>query len=84
MILKLLLNTQMIWMIFVKILKNNPNKKNKIIAFDLIADMLSNQKRNRIVLGLFIRSRNLNMSFVFITQSYYENPKQMRTSTKCI
>ena len=24
--------------------KHNPNKKNKIIAFDLIADMLSNPK----------------------------------------
>ena len=65
--------------------KHNPNKKNKIlIAFDLIADMLSNQKLNPTVLGLFIRSRNLNISFVSITQSYYENPKQTRTSTKCI
>ena len=62
MILKLLLNTQMIRVIFAKILKNiihiyknieeyNPNKKRKILIMfdDIIADMLSNKKRNLIV-----------------------------------
>ena len=46
-ILERLLNTQMIWMIFLKILKNkNLNKNRKmLIAFDdLIADLLSNKK----------------------------------------
>ena len=45
MILKLLLNTRMIWMIFIlKIEENNPNKKRKIlIAFDdMIVDILGN------------------------------------------
>ena len=51
MILKLLLNTQMIWMIFIKTLKNATQIKNKIlIAFDdMIADMCSNKKLNPLV-----------------------------------
>ena len=57
------------------ILKNieeyNPKKKRKtLIAFDhMIADMLSNKKRNPIVTELFIRGRKLNISLVFI--KYY-------------
>ena len=47
----------------------NPNKKPKIlIVFDnMIADMVSNKKRNPIVTELFIRGRNLNIFLVFIT-----------------
>ena len=71
MILKLLLSTQMIWMGFRKIL--NPNKKPKILIVfdDMIADMLSNKKFNPIVTELFIRGRKLNISLIFITQSYF-------------
>ena len=45
MILKHLFNTQIIWMIFTKILKNTIQikKRKKFIAFDMIADMLSNK-----------------------------------------
>ena len=46
MIQKLLLNTQMIWIILVKILKNTIQiKKRKILIVfdDMIADMLSNK-----------------------------------------
>ena len=51
----------------------NPNKEHKIlIVFDhMIADMISNTKPNPIVTELFIRGRKLNISFVFITQSYF-------------
>ena len=54
----------------------NPNKKWKIlIAFDdMIVDMLSNKKLNPIVTELFIRGRKLNISFVFIIQSYFAVP----------
>ena len=47
----------------------NPNKKSKIlIVFDnMIADMVSNKKRNPIVTEVFIRGRNLNVFLVFIT-----------------
>ena len=54
----------------------NPNKNWKIlIAFDdMIVDMLSNKKLNPIVTELFIRGRKLNISFVFIIQSYFAVP----------
>ena len=46
----------------------NPNKKRKILIVfdDMIADMLSNKNLNTIVTELFIRSRDLNISLVFI------------------
>ena len=58
----------------------NPNKKQKILIVfdDMIADMLSNKKLNPIVTELFIRSRKLNISLVFITQSYFGMPKDIR------
>ena len=37
----------------------------------MIADMLSNKKLKLIVTALFIRDRKLNISLVFITQSYF-------------
>ena len=49
---KLLLNTQMIWKTFRKILKNiipTKNKKKLIVFDDIIVDMFSNKKRNRLV-----------------------------------
>ena len=58
----------------------NPNKKPKILIIfgDIIADMLSNKKRNSIVTELFTKSRKLNVSFVFIRQSYFKVPKDVR------
>ena len=55
----------------------NPDKENKIlIVFEyMIADMIHNEKLNSIVIELFIRGRKLNISLVFITQSYFEVPK---------
>ena len=59
MVLKLLLNTRMMWMIFIKTLRNTkqetPNKKRTIliIAHDMTADILSNNKLNPIVTKLF-------------------------------
>ena len=83
MILKLLLNIQMIWMIFVKILKNTIQIKNKIlIVFDyIILDMLNNKKLNPIVTELFIRGGKLNISLVLITQSYLAIPKNARLNS---
>ena len=50
----------------------NPIKKRKalIIFDDMITDMINNNKVNPIVTKLFIRGRKLNISIVFITQSY--------------
>ena len=61
----------------------NHDKENKIlIVFDyMIADMISNKKLNSIVTELFIRDRKLNISLVFITQSYFKVPKDVRLNT---
>ena len=52
--------------------EHNPKKERKILIIldDMLADILSNKKLNPIVTELFIRGRKLNISFVFITQSY--------------
>ena len=48
---------------------------------DMIADMLSSKKRNPVVTKLFIRGINLIISLVFITQSYFEVPKNIRLNS---
>ena len=40
--------------------------------------MLSNKKLNLIVTELFIRGKKLNISLIFITQSYFAMPKNIR------
>ena len=61
----------------------NPYKENKILIVfdDMVADMINNKKLNSIVTELFIRGRKLNISFVFITQSYFKVPKDVRLNT---
>ena len=51
----------------------NPYKENKILIVfdDMIADMISNKKLNSIVTKLFISRTKINISLVFITQSYF-------------
>ena len=69
--------------IYKNIEEYNPNKKRKILIVfdDMIADMLSNKKLNPIVTELFIRGRKLNISLVFITQSYFAVPKNIRLNS---
>ena len=61
----------------------NLNKKRKaLIAFDdLIADMINNEKLDPIVTELFVRGKKLNISLVFVTQSYFAVPKNIRLNT---
>ena len=61
----------------------NLNKENKILIVldDMIADMISNKKLNSIVTELFIRCRKLNISLVFISQSYFKVPKDVRNNS---
>ena len=68
---------------FIKILITILTKKNKILkAFDdMIADMINNKKLKSIVTELFIRGGKLNISLVFITQSYFKVPKDVRLNT---
>ena len=58
----------------------NVVKERKILIFfdDMIADMINNKKLNSIVTELFIRGRKLNISFVFITRSYFKVPKDVK------
>ena len=48
---------------------------------DMIADMINNKKLNSIVTELFIRDIKLNISLVFIMQSYFKVPKDVRLNT---
>ena len=61
----------------------NPGKKRKILIVldDMIADMINNKKLNPVVTELFIRGRKLNISIVFITQSYFKVPKDVRLNS---
>ena len=61
----------------------NSNKENKILTVfhDMIADMINNRRLDSIVTELFIRGRKLNISLVFITQSYFKVPKDVRLNT---
>ena len=61
----------------------NLNKENKILIVfdDMIADMINNKKSNSIVTELFIRGRKLNISLIFITQSYFKVLKDVRNNS---
>ena len=60
-----------------------PSRKRKIlIAFDgMIADTMVNKKFKAIIKEIFIRCRKLNISLVFITQSYFSVPKYVRLNS---
>ena len=68
----------MMWVIFIKILKNAiqiKNVKTLIVFDDMIFDMLSNEKLNQTVIKMFIRGRKIKISLVFSTQFYFAVPK---------
>ena len=74
----------MICMMFTKILINTILiKKIKILILfdDMIAYMINNKKVNSIVTKLSIRDRKLNISLVFITQSYFKVLKDVILNT---
>ena len=61
----------------------NPTKKSKIlIVFDnIIANIETNEKLSPIAIELFLKGRKLNISLVFILQSYFENYKIKDSAT---
>ena len=61
----------------------NSRKKRKVLTVfdDMIADMINNKKLDSTVTELFIRGRKLNISIVFITQSYFKVPKDVRLNS---
>ena len=64
---------------------NNYNEKRDkkvfIIFDDMIADIMRSENIKAIVKELFIRCRKLNISIVFITQSYVRTPKDPRLNS---
>ena len=59
----------------------NRDKKVLVIFDDMIADIMRSEKFKAIVKALFIRCRKLNISIVFITQSYFRTPKDARLNS---
>ena len=60
----------------------NQNKKKILIVFDdMIADMINNKKLNPAVTEFFIIGRKLNILIVFITQSFFKVPKDVRLNS---
>ena len=63
----------------------NRDKKVLIVFDDMVADIMRSAKFKAIIKELFIRCRKLNISIVFITQSYFRTSKDERlNSTHCI
>ena len=84
MTVKLLLNTHIKWMKFIKTLKIVIQIKNKmywpLLILFLIWLVIKNI--NPIKTELFIRGRNLNISLVFTTQSNFAVPQVIRLNSK--
>ena len=61
---------------------NRSRKRKILIVFDdMIADIMTNKRFQAIIKELFIRCRKLNISLVFITQSYFSVPKDVRLNS---
>ena len=57
------------------------NRKILIVFDDIIADIMTNKKFQAIIKELFIRCRKLNISLLFITQSYFSFPKDVKLNS---
>ena len=70
-------------MVFTIILIITIQKKRKILIVfdDMTADISSNKKYQSIITELFIRCRELNISLVFITQTFFIVPKDVRLNS---
>ena len=61
---------------------NSSRKRKILIVFDdMIADIMTNKKFQAIIRELFIRCRKLNILLVFITNSYFSVPKDVRLNS---
>ena len=65
-----------------KMWKNAIQRRKRLIVFDdMIADMINNKTLNPVATELFIRSRKLSISIVFITKSYFKVAKDVRLNS---
>ena len=84
MIIKLLWNIQMTCKMYTKNIEDhNPRKNRKVLIVfdDMIADVINNKKLNPIVTRIFYQRNFLSISTVFITQSYFKVPKDVRLNS---
>ena len=61
--------------------KSNRKRKLLIVFDDMIADIMTNKRFHAIIKELFIRCRKPIISLVFITQSYFSLPKDVRLNS---
>ena len=61
----------------------NSSRKRKILLIfdDMITDIMTNKRSQIILKELFIRCRKLNISLIFITQSYFSVPRDVRLNS---
>ena len=61
----------------------NSSRKRKILIIfdDMIADIMTNKRFQAITKEFIFRCRKLNISLVFITQSYFSVPKDVRLNS---
>ena len=69
--------------VFTNIDDHNKQRKQKVLIIfgNMIADIMSSKKFKAIIKELFIRCRKLNISIVFIMQSYFRTPKDARLNS---
>ena len=69
--------------IYKNIEEHNLVKKRKVLIVfdDVIVDMINDKKLNPVVTELFIGGRKLNVTIVFITQSYFKVSKDVRLNS---
>ena len=61
----------------------NTKRKRKILLIfdDMVADVMANKRFQAIIKELFIRCRKLSISLIFVTQSYFSVPKEVRLNS---
>ena len=61
----------------------NPTKKSKVLIVfdDMIPVMEANKKLSLIVTELFLRGKNLNISLVFVSHSYFKSPETIKLNS---
>ena len=69
--------------VFTNIGDYNKQRKRKVLLIfdDMIADIMSSKNFKAIIKKLFIRCRKLNISIVFIMQSYFRTRKDARLNS---
>ena len=65
----------------ISLYNKNRDKKVLIVFDDMTADIEYNRKFKRIIKELFYRARKINVSIVFITQSYFRALKDARLNS---